>query len=716
MAITISEQYIIGRKAKNTMNARKRLFSVNSVTVLFLAALNLPTAAQHTHPYLYFTSATLSDIKDKLDNEPFATRWSRFISNADGHLTRPVYGFDNTREALGVAGICAFAWAMTGETKYADRAIQEALAIMQESQWHTGYSWNKGADLETAEASAACALVYDWCHDALTSTQRQTFKTNILKKSTNIYLGSIEKHNDWWVTNGVTNWCGVVHGGCGLAALALYDEDPAFSKAADYAFDHLETFLTSVTLQDGGGHEGVMYNRYGTTFANYFFTAATHVFGDDRGVPQKTADKLAGYWYMYLFGPDKKYANFNNMNESTFSGLYGEDHRKWEGGPCAVLCALWEAQSGRSDPLLLWGADNGGAAFYWKGVSPFYFLWRRDAAPAGVKPQLQKAVLFRGAGHAVFDEPDLWLVFNGGWTSNKSHHNMDLGSFVLVAHGERLVHDPGYKHAETADHSTILINGKGQPQNVQGTFLHFGSGASFHYLASDLSNCYEDVLTRFVRHIVMVDGRYIVLLDDLAAASAAAWEWRLQTRHDVTASGSSAQIAGQSKVLHVIAAAPADANASHGTASIEYVALKPAVSRDRETFVTVLYPADAGTSQPPVAWDANGTLSVGSDEIVFSGGPGNRLLARVNGENATALDKAADRTIIALGSTTISNPQSYQPMHFRPLSGNNHLTNPRFGVDGRRRPASARTSGIYFRHGTRLLSVKRVCSPLVRND
>ncbi|MBD3421447.1 MAG: DUF4962 domain-containing protein [Chitinivibrionales bacterium] len=602
---------------------------------------------QRTHPYLYFTAETIAAIRAKVQTEPFASRWSRFLSSADGHLSRATYGFDNTREALGVAGICAFAYAITGQTNYADRAKQEAAALFAASQWHTGYSWNRGADLETAEASVAVALVYDWCYDRLSAQEREVFKTNILQKSSSVYLGSIETHNDWWVNNPVTNWCGVVHGGCGLAALALYDEDPQFQQAADYAFDHLESFLDTVILEDGGGHEGIMYNRYGVTFGNYFFTAAAHVFGDDRGLPQRTADKRAGYWYLYMYGSDSRYANFNNMNENTFKGLYGADHRKWEGGPCAALCGLWESQAG-GDPALLWGADMGGAAFYWKGVSPFWILWRRDTAPAGELPELQNAVLFRGAGQAIFNEPRLWFAYNGGWTSNRSHHNNDLGTFILVADNDRLVHDPGYGDSETGMHSTILVNGFGQPENVRGTYLHFGSGSNFHYLASDLSNCYNGELTRFVRHAVMVNGSYMVLLDDLAAPGAPEFEWRLQTRHAFSHSDNIAHIHGESHNLFVTAAAPSDAVLSKDSASIAFLRITPATSEPEQTFVTVLFPTIPAVAPPDVKWVENGTLIVNNDTIAFSGGPGSRQLASINGEQAADIDNVDNRTLLSL--------------------------------------------------------------------
>jgi len=74
-------------------------------------------------------------------------------------------------------------------------------------------------------------------------------------------------------------------------------------------------------------------------------------------LPMDTAERMAGYWDVYMWGPDRTYANFNNMGENTFQGLYGDDHRQWEGGPSGALQALFESRAadrndGDGDPLL----------------------------------------------------------------------------------------------------------------------------------------------------------------------------------------------------------------------------------------------------------------------------------------------------------------------------------------------------------------------------
>ena len=299
-----------------------------------------PKVEREDRPYLNFTPDGLKDFQAKLRKEPFASRWSRLLQVANGFVGERVsdakiVGGDRARKSEGMIVVLSLAYAGTGEKKYGERAKAEVWSILEQDAWHQDRGWNKGAELPTAECSHACARFYDWCNDLLKEEEKEWFRERALELGLKPYLASIEKHRpartDLWVDNYVTNWCGVCHGGCGLLGLALYDELPEAKKAADFAWKYLPEFLDHVILADGAGHEGVMYWRYGVAYAFKFITAYEHVM--DEELPFKTSDKLAGYWDVYMHGPDKTYANFNNMNEDTFKGLWSEDHRKWEGGP-----------------------------------------------------------------------------------------------------------------------------------------------------------------------------------------------------------------------------------------------------------------------------------------------------------------------------------------------------------------------------------------------
>jgi hypothetical protein len=661
------------------------------------------------HPYLFLDQKDVPLLRQRIAKEPFRQRWALLKANADHIVTATTPAnpagaaldsdgkandFFLARWHLGNAGTCAFAYVVSGQREYAARAIREALHVAGQSAdfWAGPKDWNKGAALETAANAMTCALVYDWCHDVLSPPERETLKQALLVKGIEPYLLSVDAdrsgggnpvspdQQDWWVTNPVSNWAGVVHGGMGTAALALYFDDGRARRAVEAAKQYLPGFLDHVFGPDGGAHEGIMYALYGQEWALYFIMAAGKLWGFDQALLRRLTEKLAGYWDIYLQGPDGRYANFNNMEELVLHDLWSAYYarndlnaglrQELEGmrdsapsGPNSVMSALFESLVPGGDPLLLWAADNGGSRYKWRGTTPFYFLWRREDAPSLLfqeSPPLQKAVLFRETGHAILRSPDLWLAYNGGWISDCSHSNCDLGSFVLVAGQERLVHDPGYGDGETGQHSTVLVGGRGQRRGGRGEFLRFGSGRRFHYLASDLSKVYEDPsLQRFVRHMVMVDGSYLVILDDLQADSPADFEWRLQTRHTVTVNADRAVVQGQQWDLQVHNALAGQTmetvvwRRQHKEESLTCLSIRVGAA-SAMAFLTVLFPIrkEQGAAMPEVRCQTPGVVEVTrgeliSDRIVFEKRKDHWTLTSVNDEDAEDIPNGKARTLKA---------------------------------------------------------------------
>lgn len=611
-------------------------------------------ADRKVRPYLNFTPKGATALRDKMKGEPFASRYTRLLEVARNYAGRPVSdarvrGGNRARNAQGMISLLSLAYVLSGRDEFGNRAKAEVFSILAQDAWHEDRGWNRGADLETAECSQACGLFYDWCHPLLNDAERQTFRERALELGLKPYLASIETHRpknvDMWVDNPVTNWCGVCHGGGGLLGLALYDELPEARKAADYAWTHLCTFLDKVILQDGGGHEGVMYWRYGVSMAFAFVTAYEHTMGTD--LPLDVSERMAGYWDVYLWGPDKAYANFNNMGEDTFKGLRGEDQRQWEGGPSGPLCALFEARTTGGDPLLLWGADHGGGGAFTDGLSVHWFLWRRDTPPAAAaKPKLQPNVLFRGAGHAVLSSEKLWLAFNGGWTSNKSHHNFDLGSFVLVYDGERFVHDPGYGHKDVKQHSCVVIDGANTKEAGQASITCFAGGKSYHWLQCDLSEPWEQRAKSVRRTLVTVEGRYVVILDEVETKGSTDIEWRLATRHTPKLTDSGAILEAERGCLHVIAAN--EGKVSAGREQIHFVGIRPQAASAKALFVTVLYPDKKGSAAPACSWKVKGTtgtLAVGPDKLEFKESSAGWTLAKVGSEKVDRPQEPVDRVL-----------------------------------------------------------------------
>ncbi|TVR52004.1 MAG: hypothetical protein EA425_05745 [Puniceicoccaceae bacterium] len=604
------------------------------------------------HPYLFFSAEDIPALQARVQDPAFLPRWNRLLIRANSLLNQSPS--TNPRLFQGDSALLGFAYIITGDVRYAERAIEGALAVAALNTWGTGFVWNRGADLETSEQSTGMAFVYDWCHDVLTPAQRTVLRDATVAKGINPYLSSINPNlsPNWWVNHPVNNWRGVCHGGSILAALAFYGVSPEARAAAELGYHHLEPALRAHFLADSGGHEGVTYNNYGIEYVLMAAAAHQRFFGGFSGLLRELADdRLGAYWDVYMHAPDLHFANLGRMHFNWGAGLWSLDGRN-EGGPSSLRAALTDSMVPGGDRLLRWAADNGGQRFYWHAASPLYFIWRRDAPSLyrEARPELQEAVLFRDAGHAVLQSGDLYLAFSGG----AAHNRGDVGAFVLLVGNERLIHlEPSLNHLGSAFQSTLLVNGQGQQTGgppPRGDYLHFGSGEGFHYLAAEIAPLYPASvqLTRAVRHLVMVRGRFVVLLDDLAAAQPVQFEHRFQTTHPLQAGTDAVRIVGQQRDLYLIGGGVDAFQRSLGSgAALNHVAYRRLA--DEGTLLTVLYPTSSGGPPPQVSVeDGVLTLTAGgeTDVVAFSRASGEWTLAAVNAVAADLPPYDGQRTVV----------------------------------------------------------------------
>ncbi len=624
------------------------------------AAIAVVATQANRHPFLFFTADDIPAIRERVNAPEVADRRARLFARANALLAASP-SLDS-RNMQGNSGLLAFAYVISGDVRYAERAIEEALATAALDSWVNGHDFNRGADLVSSERSLGAALVYDWCHDVMTPTQRATIRNALLDKGVSQYFSSVDPSlsPNWWVYDPVNNWRGVCHGGSGIGALVLYYESELARRATDLANQHLPLTLRALMLEDSGGHEGITYNNYGVEYALKGVMAMQRFYGGHEALLEELAlDRLGNYWSVYLHGPDHHFANISRHNYVWAEGLYGTDGAV-EGGPSSQRSALFESLTPGGDRLLRWAADNGGQRFYWNAASPFYFLWRRAAAPSTYqqpKPALQKAVLFRGAGHGVFQSDRLWMAYSGGATHNRG----DGGAFVLVAKTgdtwERLIHlEPSLGFFGSAYQSTYLINGVGQRTGLDtvaqpAKYLRFGSGSGFHYAASDLRPLYANsALSKLNRHVVVVRGKYVVLLDDLAGAEALHYEARFQTAsaNTIALGEGAATILGTHHDLHVVSGGfdPFAVGQGEG-GGVRYASFSRQAGE--AALLTVLYPTGKAGAAPTVqVADGVVTLTHGSetDEIVFVRDAQDWRLGEVNGASADGIPMGEERNIV----------------------------------------------------------------------
>lgn len=171
---------------------------------------------------------------------------------------------------------------------------------------------------------------------------------------------------------------------------------------------------------------------------------------------------------------------------------------------------------------------------------------------------------------------DLALAFRSSGFGSGSHTTASQNAFNLYYGGRPVFHSSGYyqnfsdahnlmSYRHSRAHNTILVNGIGQPYTTRayGSMTRAAGGATICYALGDASNAYCGItddqmwvdafakagitqtpqngfgntpLTRYRRHVAMLQDGIVVIYDELEASETARWDWLLHsdTKFDIS--------------------------------------------------------------------------------------------------------------------------------------------------------------------------------------
>ena len=426
-----------------------------------------------------------------------------------------------SRENLRRILFLGFAYRMTGEKRYSDRAEAEMLKAASFSDWNPSHF------LDVAEMTAALAIGYDWLYPKLSETSRRTIRTAILEKG---LIPSFGKEHDA-ILNAPTNWNQVCHCGMAYGALAVAETEP------DLARRTIERAVEKVRIPmrhyapDGAYPEGYAYWEYGTSFNVLLISAMENAFGTDFGLCDAPGFLESGKFMLHMVTPQLR--SFCYSDCSTDAGLLPAlfwFYRKT--GDASILCNqgwLLQADSRKNhlqDRLL-----------------PLLFVWGQGASLD--KPTVPETLYWKGGGdNPVFlmrsgwNDPDALYVGVKMGTPGASHAHMDVGSFIFEADGVRWAIDMGGEDYDRLEkrgvdlwngaqgsqrwevfrynnkaHNTLTFNDK--PQSIKGKvqIKDWRDSTRLRYVAMDLTPVYEGQVRYAERAVAMVDDSYAVIED-----------------------------------------------------------------------------------------------------------------------------------------------------------------------------------------------------------
>jgi hypothetical protein len=465
-----------------------------------------------------------------------------------------------SREALRRIFNLSYAWRMTKEAKYRQRAERELLAVSAFEDWHPSHF------LDVAEMTMAAAIGYDWLFDTLSASSREIVKNAILEKG---LQPSLKPKNNSWLRNS-NNWNQVCNAGMTYGAIAVFEVWPELAaQLLDRAADSIKLPMEDYS-PDGAYPEGYGYWGYGTSFNVLYVTALEKILGKDFDFSDRPAFLKTAGFLENMTGPTGNCFNFSD------SGAGGGLHP----------AMFWFANRLR-DPTLLWSEKKYLSGNFRAGdrLLPAIMIWGAGLKIDKITPPA-KTMWVGGGQNPVslmrtsWTDPNAIYVGMKGGTPKASHAHMDVGSFVMEADGVRWAMDFGPQNYHSLEskgvslwnrsqksqrweifrynnlvHNTLTVNGQLQLVDGHAPITSSSDNAPMMNAIADLSQVYRDQLHKASRGIAIVDKQYVAVRDEVETlAEKTVIRWTMLTAAEVKITGNdSAELtkSGKKLILHV---------------------------------------------------------------------------------------------------------------------------------------------------------------------
>jgi hypothetical protein len=434
---------------------------------------------------------------------------------------------------------------------YRNRAVEELKNLVGWSTWVDPCYGDLAVDLCTAEAGVAATVGLDWLWEDLGEADRLRVLHAIRNRVILPYRQSVTK-GAWWY-NCYHHWNAVINSGCGLAALALSDEEHAAHDAYQMARGGLKRFFDALG-REGGWDEGTGYWGYALRYVLLLGEASSRAI-DDQSVFHSRGMDATGLFPIY-FTPNGQPASFG---DSPAVPSYGAFY---------ILVKRYGLKE------VTWWLDTYG---FHRDTSPsgwsaagLALLYRPIDAEVPAGPDLMPLKVFHQIGWAAMADrwprPAFYVAAKTGDLS-ANHSQRDMNSLQLQVDGEMLLVDLGHAplnreylsdarkdvyEVQARAHNTITVAERDHCIDAQGTVVEAQVGKDFRWLACDAEDaCGEN--THFVRHLVMLvnpktqAAGTLVVLDELHNGTPERMDvyWHTLGRLELNAETMSGRITGQ---------------------------------------------------------------------------------------------------------------------------------------------------------------------------
>jgi hypothetical protein len=524
------------------------------------ASVPLPAGLPAGRPRLLATPAEVAGLPARLAAHETGRRWRDALLREAGRLLaqppverkfeprRPVL-LPTSREVLKRVENLGVAWLLTKDQRFARRIGAELEAACAFP------SWNPSHFLDVAEMAMAVSLAVDWCHDALDPAIRARAIGTLVSHALEPGLAEFRRASFW--TRATHNWALVCAGGLVAASIVAAEAAPELAGTVLDASIATARAAFASYGPDGGWDEGPGYWDYATQYAVFLCATLESAFGHDFGLGASPGFARTGLFRLHMEGPTGLSFNFGDNPET----------------PRATPALMWLARR-FGNPIDAWTIGRV-ASVTGTGV-----LWfdppRGGPARLGIPRVARFGRVEAATLRDAWEEKAARFVALKAGDNGANHSNLDIGSFVLDAGGERFAMElgpddyslPGYfsgarrygwYRTSTRGQNTLLVDGAEQPLRASARLLGALEAPGFARAVADLGPAYPRARSA-LRGAAILGARGMLLADDIDLPEGARLRWQMHTRASVQVDGASATLARGATTLHARILEPAGAS------------------------------------------------------------------------------------------------------------------------------------------------------------
>lgn len=475
-----------------------RLFAV-MVCWTSLASAQTPAPLTLTvpqgHPRIGITAEDLDRVRRNIHKEPWAGLWKGVLARSawvqrgqlDPQKAFGGVGGQGVRFTMTEGLECVALHALVGKDLAAAKALSDFFeawdpAPLEKDIAETDF-------MSSGEFFEGLAVVLDWTWDVLSESARANLRAVVKRRAEHNYDGFVGKRS-WEATIEANNHSMASMGALGLAAVALWHENPDAPRWGGLVHAKLKAYLATSFDTDGACYEGTMYGPFGL-FRILPFSDCCARFGGadamaggflDRVMNQLTNELTPGRNRMLPINDTD--GNFLRWGGTLF--LYDASHYR---NPIARWA--WTDLENRR-------TGSGGHA------RALGVLWE-DGLADGTPPD-KLVAMTRGRGTLTvrtgWEKDDFLAAFECGRRVPGTHGQSDVGHFLIYAKGRCLAADTGYSNEavegsahQSVGHNLVLVDGKGEVitgngQTTEGKLVQWEQKKTVVWAQADLSGAF----------------------------------------------------------------------------------------------------------------------------------------------------------------------------------------------------------------------------------